>query len=1016
MTPRISSPRVVRREAELAALEAVLARAEAGDPAAAVVAGEAGIGKTRLVAELESRAAERGAIVLHGACVQLDGGELPYAPLAAALRDSPVAALDEALAALPGLARRELAHAFPLLPVGEETREDVTDGARLLQGRLYELVLQLLDALGRAAPVLLVIDDAHWLDRSTRDLVSFLLRALRRERLAIVIAYRTGELPRAHPVRRMVAELRFLDRVRWVDVEPLELEAVAAQLAAILGRPSEPDVQAQIQARAGGNPLFAEELLAARLEGRGRTLPSSLSEALLLRFGALSDGAQHMLRCIAAVARPIDAELLHAISGVGEPDASRALHEAVDHNLLVHDRDDDTFRFRHEVVREEVFGALLPGERRHLHAVVGAALEAAPGAPRHAELAFHWRAAGRREQALGASIAAGEDAARARAFAEALRHFEAALQLFGELGERAAAVLGGARRDERGGAAPAGGDDPLPLDHIAVLGHACDAAKHAGDSKRAAALCRDALGRIDPAADPLAAAAFHERLGRLRSFEEDGGLADYRAALRWLPESEPVRRARLLTAEGYALWALGRRDESTARCEEALALAAAAGATADAAYARMVLGLAAAHAGDPEAGERHLREALATPPDALRPEDLLYGHIFLGEVLRLGGRFEAAATAMREGETHARRLGMVGSFGRFLALNAAGDLVLLGRWEEAEAALASVAGAALEPWEALLRDQVAGQLLTARGEFGRAEEALERGRQACEGAPAECAPAIYAALAELSLWRGRSADARAHVEAGLAAVGDSDEALYLPALYAMGARAAAEAAVAAAPASPGAADGARAAAAGLLGSLDRVLAAHPAPPPTALAHRATAAAELARARGEPAAADWGAAAERWDELGAPYFGAYARWRQAEALLLAGGGERGAAQRLLEATYAAATVRGAAPLRRELEGLARRARLPLAQSALERGEPAERPRAALDALGLTARELEVLALVGEGLTNRQIAARLFISPKTAGLHVSHILAKLDVANRTQAADFAHRQGLVRSVPA
>jgi DNA-binding CsgD family transcriptional regulator len=271
---------------------------------------------------------------------------------------------------------------------------------------------------------------------------------------------------------------------------------------------------------------------------------------------------------------------------------------------------------------------------------------------------------------------------------------------------------------------------------------------------------------------------------------------------------------------------------------------------------------------------------------------------------------------------------------------------------------------------------------------------------------------VYAALAELALWQGRIGEAREHVRAGLAAVGESAEALYTPALYAMGARVEAEAAVAAAPTSPGGADHARRSAARLLEELDRLLEEHISCPPTTLAHRGAAEAEVARAHGEPAAERWSAAARLWERVGADYATAYARWREAESLLLAGA-DRGAALRLLDAAYGTAVRLGAAPLRRELEGLARRARLPLPDAAAREEAAAAPPPGALASTGLTARELEVLALVGEGLTNRQIAERLFISPKTAGLHVSHILSKLDVANRTQAADIAHRQGLVRA---
>jgi len=990
--PRISSPRVVARDAELATLSATLDRAVAGTPAVVLLAGEAGIGKSRLVREVERQAAARGMIVLRGDCVELDGAELPYAPVAAALRDAPAEIVADVLATLPREARAELAGAFPRLATGEAPSE--APAAGFSQGRLYEFLLQLLGALGAAQPVLLVVEDFHWVDRSTRDFVSVLVRTLRSERIAVLLSYRTGELEPAHPVRQAVSGLRLLDRVTWVDLEPLPAAAVGAQLGAILGESPAPELVAEVHARSGGNPFFAEELLVARLEAGRRVLPASLTDALLVRLRRLSAPAQHTLRCVAVVGHPVDHGLLATVSAVAEPELSRALHAALDHHLLVHRRAEGTFAFRHDVVREAVYYELLPGERAAVHAEVARTLAGAPGEPRHAELAFHWREAGLHADALRASIEAGVQAEAARAFAEALRLYEQALGLWDAVDTPAALVL----------------------DRIEVLGRACDLARFTGDYERATELCRDALRRLDEATDPARCAAFYERLGRLQSFAGDSGLHAYQQALRLLPAGGAVARARLLSAEGYALWGLMRWDEAARRCEEALGLATQAGALEEAANARMVLGLAAAHAGDPERGEGHLREALRGPLDRIRPDDLLYGHVFLGEVLRLQGRFDTAAEVMDQGSRHARRLGMEGSFGGFTQLNAACDLYLLGRWQEAETRVADMAGAPLEPWDALVLRQVAGQLRLARGDLDGAAAELEQARTLCDGAPPECVPAVYAALGELALWHGELAAARAHVAEGMRALGDRADVLYAPALFSTGARVEAEIAAAAAPlGARDAAEAARATAARLLADLEHVLDER-APrhrPPTAVAHVLLTRGEQARAAGRADPALWAQAASAWDAVRAPYPAAYARWRQAEAALL-GEGDRPRAAQVLGEAHVQASRLGAACLQAEIEGLARRARIPLA------AEPPTRARipdmAGEESFGLTERELEVLALVGEGMTNRQIGERLFISPKTAGLHVSHILAKLNVGNRTQAADVAHRHGLVQGSPA
>ena len=407
-------------------------------------------------------------------------------------------------------------------------------------------------------------------------------------------------------------------------------------------------------------------------------------------------------------------------------------------------------------------------------------------------------------------------------------------------------------------------------------------------------------------------------------------------------------------------------------------------------------------------GERHLREALGQPANRLREEDLVWAHLCLGEVLRLRGDFAAAVQVMEAGRRHARRLGMEGAYGHFMTVNAALDLLLLGRWSEVDACLASLAGLPLERWDALIRAQVAGQLLVSRGELDAGERELEQSRALSAGATPEYLPAVYVSLAELELLRDRREAARVCILDGEEALGDRIDVFYAPALFAMAARVEADFARAAAASSGR--KRAVAAAERWVQRLERLIDAKAARhcPPTTAAHLAAARAELARARGVAVAPAFEAAAEAWDRVAAVPAAAYARWRQAEALLLANE-HRGEAVALLEAVQATAADLGARPLLAEIEGLARRARVVLPGPEAPKAEAAA--PSPLQARGLTARELEVLALVSEGLTNRVIAERLFISPRTAGLHVSHILAKLDVDNRTQAADLAHRHGLV-----
>ena len=367
MGTRVASSRLIGRRAELEALEAALAEAADGRPSVAFVAGDSGVGKTRMLAELTDRARERGALVLAGETVDFGGeGELPYLPLVAALRPL-VRSGDPALTGpLRGRSRR-------CCP-GRRAAEAGGDQAQVFEG-----LLSVLDALGRERPVLLVIEDLHWADRSTRAALAFLARSLTDERVLVVGSYRPDELRRRHPLRSLLAELERAPSARRVALEPLSREQLAELLARSLGRPPEPELLERLWSRSGGNPLFGEELLAAGLDGRGAA-PDTLRDALMLRVERLGEPARELLDLV-AVGQRLDDEAIRAASEV-EPRALRdALREAVDHHILaVHD--DGSYRFRHALLREVVEEDLLPGQRRELHAALARALEPRAGEER----------------------------------------------------------------------------------------------------------------------------------------------------------------------------------------------------------------------------------------------------------------------------------------------------------------------------------------------------------------------------------------------------------------------------------------------------------------------------------------------------------------------------------------------------------------------------------------------------------------------------------------------------------
>ena len=426
--------------------------------------------------------------------------------------------------------------------------------------------------------MLLVLEDVHWADRSSHDLLAFLARNLRDERLAIVATYRTDELAEQHAWRRLVHELVRRRNVLRVTLSPLTAAEVARQLEAIAGRPVAGSLAERLHARAGGNPFFVEELLAAG-GGGSEPVPDTLAEAVLVRTGRLEPAAQEILGVVAAAGGRADHELLEAVA-----EHSDGLRAAIDANILVREPGDRGVAFRHGLLGEVVYGRLLPQERRRLHHAIATALAATPGAS-PAQLAYQWHRAGEPADALHASVAAGLEASGVYAFAEARAHLERALELWDAV-------------------QPAAGS--LPLDRVELLARAAQAARFAGDPQRAIALCEEALDRLDAGAEPVRAALLYERLGEFHFWDDAAALGCYRQALSLLPEEAVQERARLRSAEAHALMGLRRWAEARACCEAALAHAS----ELEAVAARTTLGLVLGFLGEPEAGEEQISRAL----------------------------------------------------------------------------------------------------------------------------------------------------------------------------------------------------------------------------------------------------------------------------------------------------------------------------------------------------------------------------------------------------------------------
>ena len=991
MTQRVSCPVFVGRAPEIGALRAALRRAQAGHPTATVISGEAGVGKSRLVAEFGAEATAAGAIVLAGSCPPLVGGLLPFAPLASALRTLTEDGGQLAPAWLGD--RRPLPLAVLLSnPAFSAAPAAGTDSPR----ELMEPLLALVKRVSAEQTVVLVIEDLHWADPSTLDFVPFLLRNLRHGRLVLVGTVRTDDLHRGHPLLPVLAELeRFgVDRV---DLVPFVAEEMTRQLTGILQRPPASEVAARIYARSAGNPFLAEELLAA--DAAGQMLPVGLRDLLLARVHALSPVAQGVLEAVAVAARPVEHDLLAAVSALAEDALLTSLREAVEHHVLV--ADGHNYAFRHALVQEAVHGDLLPGERVRFHRLFAEALTERPelaggsATAASAALAHHWCEARDFSRALPATIAAGLAAESVPATAESLLHFRRALELW-----------------ERG----YDPDRPPVLDLVDLHRHAAEAAHLIGEDAEAIALTRAAIALVDENAQPVKTGLLYERLGRY--LYTGGGdalatLSAYRRAVALVPDEPRAERARVLAAMGQALMLSCRYRESRPYCEKAAAVAHQLGAAGEEVSAIVTLATDLCH--DDEESERGialLRESLTTALEIGALEEAHRAYANLGEALTDKLRLDEAARLFEDGALAAEKWGFIGA-GSALRCDVADTLLLAGRWDEADRHLAHAEGGRRHRLTHARFHLRAATLQLRRGRFDEADAHLaDLGHYFSAGGQTAEVSEWHALAAEIALWEGRPGDASHEIAQALPAVQSGDNTYILALLLWLGLRAQADLAEhTISKENPrGRTTAGRAAAGGLFAAardLPRRLHALP----RSAVHLLLAAAEHTRFQRRSDPLKWQLAADRLQQAGCAYLAAYARWREAEAVMTTSRNRAGASRPLLSA-YATARRLEAVPLRQEIEALARRSRIDLDVAAIETlpGEPGVKQRSAADTLGLTAREADVLAQLTAGYTNRQIAEALYISEKTVATHVSHIFAKLDVTNRSQAAAAARRLGL------
>jgi DNA-binding CsgD family transcriptional regulator/tetratricopeptide (TPR) repeat protein len=991
MADQVTTGRFVGRTNELALLHQLLARAGDGEPLVALLGGEAGVGKTRLVEQLAASVRERGVRVLGGGCVPLGEEGLPFAPVIEALRGLADDLNADELQAVAGPARQELGRLLPNLPWGGEAAAGPPVASRVRQGRLFELLLGVVQRLASTVPLLWVLEDLHWADRSTRDLLAFLATYLRSGRVLVVGSFRSDELDRRHPLRRLLGELVRNRRVVRLELPRFRRAELAELLAGLLGEQPPAQQVDDVYARSGGNPFFAEELVLAGADPG--VLPPSLREVLLARVVRLGDRTQQLLRVAAAAGPGVTQPLLAAVTGLDDPQLLEGLHEAVDQQLLLPEAGGDGYVFRHALLAEAVYGELLPGERVRLHTALATALEAGiegegPPASRAARLAYHWAAAGDQPRALTASLQAASAAEGVSAFAEAQLQLERALGLWDRVPDAEA----------RAG-----------MDRVALLARCAEAAYGAGDPGRAAQLVRQALALVDEVHQPQRAGLLHEQLARcLRLLADPEALGEQQQAVRLVAPEPSAERARVLGSLAQLLVLVARFTEARKVAEEAIAIAQQVGARAEEANARTALGSALGYLGDPDAGLAELEAARRLATQAGDVVVVMRAITSRSDGLVAAGRPEEAVAVALDGIEEARRLGLARFFGPILAGNATDALLALGRWDQAEQLSREVLETSPSgpAYKALPLARAALEL--GLGDLDAAQARLQAVRHLLPAPIPESQRTgpLFAGLAELALWRGDPDQAKQLVAQAVPLVEANPR--HAAPIYALGVRVEADRAELARDRHSGQPPGDDVTATALLDRLGQA-AAGPAAAglPELAAWHATARAERTRQAGQPDQAAWAAAVATWEQLGQPYRSAYAGYRHAEALLATG--DRDSAAVVLGRAAEVTGRLGARLLDAEIRALARRARLDLAPPAGATVPAAGAPTPA-EQLGLTPREVEVLALVAAGRSNRQIAQALFISPKTVGVHVSNILAKLGVAGRVEAAAIAHRLGL------
>ncbi|WP_284681531.1 ATP-binding protein [Sphaerisporangium fuscum] len=955
------SPVFVGREAELGTLSEAFEEARKQAASAVLIGGEAGGGKTRLVTRFAEQAASAGAHVLMGGCVELSTEGLAYAPFTAALRQlvKEMGAPDVA-ALLPEGGDRDLARLLP--EFGEPSGDKETETGR---ARLFEQFLTLLERLAERRPVILVIEDIHWADRSSRDLIAFLSRNLKDAPVLLVMTYRSDELHRQHPLRPVLAELGRVEGVARIDLPRLTEEEVAAQMAGIRGDVPEWSLVKSVYRRSEGIPLFVEALMEC---GDACSLPESLQDLIIASVERLPEETQRVLRIAAAGGNRVGHELLAAVTDLSDLDLEAALRPAIAGNVI-QVADGRAYAFRHSLIREAVHDEMLPGEHNRIHARFAEEIDRdrrlVPPGRAAIEIAHHWYSARDNLWALVSAWEAAGKAHAAFAYTEQIQLLERVLSLWDRVPDAA---------------------ERIGVSHTTLLELASEAAAITGEPDRGLKYVKGALAELDEAAEPERVANL---LVRRSQFKIDKGRSDAADHLRYaerLVRTPSAARVRVLSRLGSYLMFTHETQEGAALTREALGIARDLGDECLEAELLTNLALGQSLDGDLEAALLTNQRAIEIGERLESPRIVLRALANNVDALNNLGRSEEAVELALRGEAKARKYGRYRVSGAFIANNRAEALEALGRWDEAVEIIE----------RALTMDplpRTRGYLLRVRADIaaGRGEIDLLAAVLAdiggMHGQPDEFAQRWMTNLrlnVELHLLRGNPVEALRAAEQLLSSRTPHSSKPMLGWRSMALIRLVHQAAESIAP------ELSRQ----TWAKVQEMVESLPAKGAVAEAYRL-----MCRGRFDEAAA-------AWERLGRPHTRAVSL-TEAAAEAAQSGDRDGAASRLREA-YPLAAGLGARPLLTTIESLARRVGAVLTESPKE---PAGALNGHVTAAELTPRELEVLRLVALGRSNRDIATELFISAKTVSVHVSNILAKLRVSTRGEAAATAHRLSLL-----